>query len=272
MTGGRVEWSAAERLLLPTGNDSSPRLGPGYLVYVASKGTTDSIWKQQGEDFKELWSAPDARVIGGPAIDRDGTRMAFSVAQQGSTVLYVANVDGTDVRPIHVSLALQGSPAWTPDGTAITTGAVVSGAPRLFNAPVDVGPPVPFGDEYAQDPVWSPSGTFVAFSGADIGTTFAVSAVTPDGRPYHLGHDLRLTRGARRLVFTREGRLVVLKGEINHKDLSLIDLATQDEQPLTDVPRQVDIRDFDISADGTEVVLERSQEDSDVVLFELQGR
>src|SRR5450631_176408 len=38
--------------------------------------------------------------------------------------------------------------------------------------------------EYSTDPVWSPDGRFLVYSGADVGTTFpllALSAASPDG-------------------------------------------------------------------------------------------
>ena len=127
----------ARRIPLTTGNGSSPRLGAGYLLYVSSKGASDSIWKLQGDRATELWSAPDARIVGGPAIARDGRRIAFSIRQNGQTLLYVANADGTDARIVTRSLELQGAPAWTPDGQSITVAAVVDGIPRLFNVPLD---------------------------------------------------------------------------------------------------------------------------------------
>jgi hypothetical protein len=79
-----------------------------------------------------------------------------------------------------------------------------------------------------------------------------------------------LTRGARHLAFLPGGRaLVVLRGDIQHKDLWLIDLDTGSERQLTHLPSDFDIHDFDISPDGHEVVLEREQDRSDVVLLDL---
>ena len=63
-----------------------------------------------------------------------------------------------------------------------------------------------------------------------------------------------------------------LRGEIQHKDLWLIDLKTGAQRQLTNLPPDFDIRDFDISPDGREVVLERVQERSDVVLLDLPRR
>jgi dipeptidyl aminopeptidase/acylaminoacyl peptidase len=72
------------------------------------------------------------------------------------------------------------------------------------------------------------------------------------------------------LTFLRGGRaLVFLRGEIQHKDLWLIDMETGTEQQLTHLAPDFHIRDFDISPDGREVVLERVQERSDVVLLDL---
>jgi hypothetical protein len=54
-----------------------------------------------------------------------------------------------------------------------------------------------------------------------------------------------------------------------HKNLWLIDLETGARRQLTNLAPGFDIRDFDISPDGREVVLERVQERSDVVLLDL---
>jgi Tol biopolymer transport system component len=117
--------------------------------------------------------------------------------------------------------------------------------------------------------VWAPDGRFVVYSGADVGTTFSVKAVTVEGAPHTLPA-LSLTRGARHLAFLSGGHaLVLLRGEIRHKNLWLVDLETGAERQLTNVAPEFDIRDFDISADGREVVLERVQERSNVALLDL---
>ena len=65
---------------------------------------------------------------------------------------------------------------------------------------------------------------------------------------------------------------MILRGEIQHKNLWLIDLETGAERRLTNLAPDFDIRDFDISPDGSEVVLERVQERSDVVMLDLPRR
>jgi Tol biopolymer transport system component len=127
-------------------------------------------------------------------------------------------------------------------------------------------------NEYSLDPAWAPDGRFVVYSGPDIGTTFSVKAFAtePAARPLPT---FTLTRGARHLAFLSGGRaLVVLRGDIQHKNLWLMDLQTGAERQLTNLPGDFDIHDFDISPDGREVVLERVQERSDVVLLDLPGK
>ena len=258
------------RIALTTGSGLFPRLGPGYLLYVVRNKAGDSLWKLQGEAATELWSAAEARVIGAPAIDGEGRRVALSIREAGRTALCVMNADGTGQRILARSLELQGSPAWAPNGRSVTTAAVEGGVPRLVGVPADDGAaPLPVVAEHSLDPAWSPDGRFVVFSGPDIGTRLLVKAATADGRAHPLPA-LSLARGARRLRFlpAREA-LVVMRGEMRHKNLWLIDLRTGAERPLTDLPSDFELSDFDLSPDGREAVLEQVQEQSDIVQLDL---
>lgn len=264
-----AEVSVAARISLTTSTGFSPRLGPNYLLYVSTTGTSESIWKLANGASTELWSGLGAQVFGGPAVAPNGRSVAFSVRQRGQTLLYAMQADGTNARIVADSLRLQGAPVWASDGQSITSAANDHGVPHLFRVPVDGRLPAPFVQEYSVDPAWAPDGRFVVYSGPDIGTTFSVKAVTAEAAVHPLPA-LTLTRGARHLTFLRQGRaLVFLRGEIQHKNLWLIDLQTGAERQLTNLTPDFDIRDFDISPDGREVVLERVQERSDVVLLDL---
>jgi Tol biopolymer transport system component len=274
----RISDSSAEllppdRIALTPATTFSPRLGPDYLIFVSSAGTSESIWKRANGADTELWSGDGAQIIGSPGISPDGGHIAFSVRQHSQTLLYVIQADGTNARVVTDSLELRGSPAWMPDGRAITSAANDHGVPHLFQVPIDGGSPAVFLRDYSVDPAWQPSGRFVVYSGPDIGTTFSVKAVASDGRALSLPGLITLTRGARHLKFLSGGRgLALLRGGIEHKDLWLMDPETGAERQLTKLPGDFDIRDFDISPDGREVVLERVQERSDIVLLDLARR
>ena len=260
------------RITLPTVSGRSPRFGSDSLLYVSSQSGSEGIWKLANETAAELWSAPGARVVGGPALSRDGRRIAVSIEERGRTRLLAMDEDGTDVQVVDESLDLRGAPAWAPDGQSIVVAASREGVPQLMRIPIHGGAPAALVPEYALDPTWSPDGRFLVYSGADVGTTFVVKAVSGDGRPHRLP-DLTLTRGARRLAFVPgRGALVVLRGEIAHKDFWLVDLETGSERRLTDLGPEFVVRDFDVSPDGRELVFDRVQENSDVVLIDLPPR
>ncbi|HLZ12149.1 MAG TPA: hypothetical protein VKP58_06135 [Candidatus Acidoferrum sp.] len=258
-----------DRLSLTNGTGFSPRLGPNFLLYVSAAGTSESVWKLAGGIGTELWRGDSARIFGGPAVSPDGRSAAFSVRQNGRTLLYVMQTDGTNARIVTDALDLEGTPAWAPDGQSITSAADDHGATQLFKIPVDGHPPAVFVKEYAIDPTWAPDGRFVVYSGPDIGTTFKIKSATAEAAVHSLP-ELTLTRGARHLGFLAGARtLVLLRGDIQHKNLWLIDLETGAERQLTTLPPDFDVRDFDISPDGREVILERFQERSDVLLLDL---
>jgi Tol biopolymer transport system component len=264
-----AEVSQAAQIPLTTSPGFSPRLGPNYLLYASASGTGEGIWKLANGTSTELWRGEGAKIFGGPTISHDGQSVAFSVRQHGQMLLYVMQADGMNARVVADSLELQGNPAWSPDGRSITSAALDHGAPLLFRVALDGRPPTILLREYSVDPAWSPDGSFVVYSGPDIGTTFPLKAVTAEAAPYPLP-TLTLSRGARHVAFLPSGRqLVLLRGEIQHKNLWLIDLETGAERQLTNLAPEFDIQDFDISPDGREVVIERVQERSNVVLLDL---
>ena len=266
-----VDGSAATPISLPTARGLSPRSGRGYIIYRAPKAGTDALLKLADGASTELWSGVEGRPLGGPAIAPDGQRLAFLVQRHGLTQLYMLNLDGSGARRIAEELDVRGTPAWSPDGQWLAVAANRDGEPQIFKIPVGGGTPVLLVKEYSIDPVWAPSGEFLVYSGADVGTTFSVKAVRANGARRDLP-DLILTRGARRMAFLGEDALVIMKGDISHKEFWVVDLKTGRGRPLTNLGREFAVGDFDVSANGREIIFDRAQEKSDIVLFDLPDR
>jgi Tol biopolymer transport system component len=262
--------SAATRVELPTVGGQAPRIGPDYLLFVATRNDGHGIWMLRDGAARELWSAPRTRVVGGPAIAPGGERFAFSAESAQGTRLYLLHPDGAGARPIGGDLEVRGAPAWSPDGQQLVVAAVSgAGTPQLFRVPLDGSPPVAMNQAHALNPVWSPDGRFLVYSDADVGPSFALKGMRPDGSALPLV-DITLPRGSRRVSFV-PGRqaLVVLMGEMRHPNFWLIDLETGARRQLTAFGRDFSIRDFDVSPDGREIVFDRREDNSDIALIEL---
>jgi Tol biopolymer transport system component len=267
-----IDESGASRLSLPTARGLSPRAGRNFIVYRAPKAGTDAIVKVAAGTSTELWNGVEGRPLGGAAIAPDGQRVAFLVQKRGLTRLYLMNADGTGARRLAEDLDMRGAPAWSPDGKWLAIAANRDGSPQLFKIPVSGGTPILLVNAYSVDPIWSPSGQFLVYSGADVGTNFSVNAVSADGMPRDFP-TLILTRGARRLAFLGgDDALVMLKGDISHKEFWLVNLETGRERQLTNLGREFAIGDFDVSVDGREIIFDRAREESDIVVFALPGR
>jgi Tol biopolymer transport system component len=274
LTDGITGPDAVTQIPIHTQRGVSPRLGPDSLLYRAPKAGTDALWKHEGSaDARELWSGQEGRVIEGAALSADGQRVAFPVQSRGRTWLYVMNSDGSGARRVAPELDVRGAPAWSPDGKWIAIAALHDGEPRLVKIPDGGGPAIALTAEYALDPVWSPSGGFLVYTAADVGTVFEVHAVSADGAPHEMPK-LSLSRGSRRLAFlgTDEHTLVILEGPQSRKEFWAVDLRSGAQRALTDLgPGQV-IGDFDVAADGRRIVFDRVREESDLALIELAQR
>jgi len=246
----------------------TPRIGPGFLVFVSSRGGVQGLWTLERGTERRIWSDPHGRILGAPAIAADG-HLAVSVQVGAHTHLLVMDKDGAHVRSLADSLELRGDPAWAPDSQSVIIAAVQRGEPRLMKISLGAEAPAPFVSEYSVDPVWSAGGDFLIYSGPDVGTTFPLRAAAADGRPYAIP-SLILTRGARH-VGLLGGALVVTRGEIGHKNLWLVDLKSGAQRELAELPADFVIGEFDVASDGSQIVLERVEDSAYLALIEREG-
>ena len=165
-------------------------------------------------------------------------------------------------------LDVRGAPSWSPDGNWLAVAAREGRGLRVFKVPVHGGAPVRLVDSVSSNPVWSPDGAFILYSGTPRGRSVPVKAVTPDGRPYALP-PLIVDRVGDSYRFLPNGKLVVKLGGFRQQDFWLFDLGTGAKRRLTQLDHGESLQRFDVSRDGTRIVFERVRENSDIVLIEL---
>jgi len=257
---------------LPTVRAAAPRFGPDYLLYLGSKGGADGLWKLKDGSDAELWEGSEGAVANAPAVSPDGTRICLVVRRQGRGVLSLMASDGTDARRLAESLDVRGAPSWSPDGRWVAVAATRGNASPLFKVPVDGGAPVALVDgvdSVVSNPVWSPDGRVILYSEGQGSAIVRLQGITPDRGAYPLP-DVRVGNTGDRYRFLPDGKsLVVSKGVLWLQNFFLLDLATGRQRQLTKLSRQVLMRSFDVSPDGTQILFDRYRWNSDIVLIDL---
>jgi Tol biopolymer transport system component len=270
---GSAGESTASRLTLPTARSAAPRFGPDTsLFYLASRGGADGLWRLAGSRASEIWQPGQGAVVGAAAVSPDGRRVCFPVRRQGRSRLQCSTAEGTGIRAVAESLDVRGAASWSPDGKWIAVGAMDGPGVRVFRVPADSGTPVRLVDSVSSNPVWSPDGRFILYSGTPRARSVPLKAVTPDGRPFPLP-SLLVDRVGDSYRFLPGGKQLVVKlGGFRRQDFWSFDVGTGRRRQLTRLRPGESVQRFDVSPDGKRVVFERVRENSDVVLIELPRR
>ncbi|MDB4884194.1 MAG: protein kinase [Gemmatimonadetes bacterium] len=273
--GGIAGEERASRLSLPTARSAAPRFAPdSSLLYLASRGGADGLWRLSSGGATELWRADDGAVAGAAAISPDGWRVCFTVRRRARSTLRCTLADGSGVRTLADSLDVRGAPSWSPDGRWLAIGAREGPSIRVFKLPAEGGPPVRLVDSVSSNPVWSPDGKFILYSGTTRGRSVPLKAVTPNGAPFALPTpSLLVDRLGDSYRFLPDGKgLVVKLGGFRRQDFWWFDVATGARRQLTRLRPGESVSRFDVSPDGMRLVFERVRENSDIVLIELPSQ
>jgi serine/threonine protein kinase/Tol biopolymer transport system component len=266
------EEASASRLTLPTARSAAPRYAPdSTLWYLASRGGAEELWRSTPAGASELWKPSEGAIAAAPAVSPNGKTFCIVVRKGSRSALSCANADGSKVRLIADSLDVRGAPSWSPDGRWVAIGVREGEAIHVFKVPLDGGTPVRLVQEFSSEPVWSPEGHVILYSGTPRGRSVPVHAVRPDGSPIPPAFGaLVVDRLSDSYRFLPDGTgLVVKLGGFRHQDFWLIDLRNGARRQLTRLKAGESIRRFDISRDGRRILFERADENSDVALIEL---
>ncbi len=249
-----------------------PRFRGKTLYYLSSAGPVDRLWRFDEGKPTEVWGEPQARIVEPPAISPDGRQIAIVTSQSGKRRLRLISADGAESISIAQELDVEGSADWSPDGQWIVTGANDKRGEGLFKIPASGGAPVRLTSTIGRDPVWSPNGSLIAYSGPNIFTLTPLLAIRPDGTPIKLP-EIRTQRDGERLRFMPDGRgLVFMRGTeaTPWQDFWLLDLTTMVTRKLTRLTDRATMRAFDITPDGKQIIFDRLRENSAVVLIDTQ--
>ncbi len=272
ITAGIAGETAAAPYALPTARAAAPRFGKDFLLFLSSKGGADGLWKWKDGAATELWKPSEGALASAPAVSPDSSRICFSIRQEEHSRLRVMAADGTGVSAIASSLDAPDSPSWSPDGKWIAVTSEEGGAKPLYKVPVDGGPPVRLVEGVVHNPVWSPDGRTIVYSEGRRSLVFQLKAVTPEGKPVSLPELWVRTYGDRYRFLPDGKSMVVMQGTFRRQDFWLVDFATGRTRVLTNLRPGFQIKSFDVSPDGKQILFDRIRENSNVVLIDLPAR
>jgi Tol biopolymer transport system component len=277
-----VAEQGATRVALPTARAVAPRAAPdGSVLYLASRGGVDAIWRLAPDgSATEVWRPGEggAVVASAPAVSPDGRTACFSMRRNARYALTCVNTlgvrsaDGSGARALAEQLDVRGTPSWSPDGNWLAVAARDSVSVRVYKVPfAAAGPPVRLVDSLSSNPVWSPDGRFIVYSGTPRGRSVSLNTVTPDGAPFESSlRGLQVDRLGDSYRFVGRGAHIVAKlGGFRRQDFWLVDVTTGGRRQLTRLRPGESLNRFDVSADGTRIVFERVRENADIALIEV---
>ncbi len=261
---------AETRFPVPNTRALGPRFGPGYFLFLSSRGGGDGLWKLENGSTRELWKGSDGGVVAPVAVSPDGSLIGFSYRKQGRAGLYLMNSDGTNVRALAESFDVRGAASWSPDGKWIAVAANQGEGMRVFKVPVGGGTPVRLVDTLSYNPVWSPNGEFIVYSEQQGGGQFIVKAISPSGAPVPIpAIEVGFTAATPYRFVPNRNELIYLRLALSNQSFYWLDLKTGQQRQLADLKQSTQIKNFDISPDGKQIVFARSQDNADIVLMHL---
>ena len=114
-------------------------------------------------------------LTAGYAVSPDGSEVAYYSGEDGSAQVFVANLDGTDVRQItsngSARLIWSGSPGWSPDGTKIAYVGHPTDDTRkgfVIDLASGVATQVTFDAEEVESVQFSPDGSSILYTASDL--------------------------------------------------------------------------------------------------------
>jgi Tol biopolymer transport system component len=263
--------SDVQPYLVPTVRALAPRFGGSALYYLSSISGGDGLWRVENGQAAEIWRGAEGALLDPPGISPDGAHVAVVIRRSGKQRLWILRADGSEPRALTDAVEVSRAPSWSPDGQWIATGGIDADGGGLFKIPVAGGAAVRLaGTGTGFNPVWSPTGELIVYMGPNVGGDIPLRAVTADGDPVELppihvrGENARV-----RFLPSGEG-FVYMQGGFGAQDFWLFDLATRQSRRLTELTATTaTMPTFDITPDGRQIVFDRLQQNSDIVLIDL---
>ncbi len=115
----KQRWLVSERMGLNTGGTFHPD-GQSIFMTMSEKGNSDLYRVNlEGNIIKRLTNGPSGALNVEASVSPDGKRVAFSSDRLGKPMVWVMDIDGTNVTKRTIAGDYNSTPSWSPDGKKI---------------------------------------------------------------------------------------------------------------------------------------------------------
>jgi serine/threonine protein kinase/Tol biopolymer transport system component len=265
-----VDEADVKPVALPSVRAYAPRYGESALFFLSSRGAGDGLWRYDNGQVSEVWRGVDGALLEPAATSSDGRRVAVIVRKQGRRTLTLLSAGGGDARQLAPTLDVSAA-SWSPDAKWIVASGQDSKGPGLFKVPVDGGESQRIVEGVTNNPVWSPDGSMIAYTGPISGPIGPLLVIRPDGSavatpaiPVRVNTEhYRFVPGTRQLVY------VPTPTQVEPENFWILNLDTMRTSRISSFDLRATNRTFDITPDGKQIVFDRLRENSDLVLIDL---
>ena len=251
----------------------APRYSGSALYYLSSRGGGDGLWRHEGSEASEIWRGTDGALLEPASIARDGGRIAIILRKQGKRLVTLLSPDGGDPQPLAPSLDVTSAVSWSPDGKWIAAGGIDGDGPGLFKIPIDGGTVQRLSKGTATNPIWSPDGSVIVYTGPVVASLGTLVMVHADGTPAE-ALDIKVRVGTEHYRFVPGRQQLVYiptPSQVVPENFWILDLETKKTRQLAEFNSR-STRTFDITADGSAITFDRLKDNSNLVLIDLPAR